>query len=91
MVNRGIVLFSCSLPVSANRISYQVAFAEIVKILQGAFGLSLFIPFSTFMLKALLRTDYICLLGAVFFLFCVKCSAISLGDNPAVIPVSRSI
>ncbi|MEI7236619.1 DMT family protein, partial [Pectobacterium brasiliense] len=55
---------------SANRISYQVAFTGIVKILQGAFGLSLFIPFSTFMLKEPRRTDYICLPGAVFFLYC---------------------
>ncbi|MFJ5363171.1 DMT family protein [Pectobacterium sp. CHL-2024] len=46
MVNRGIVLFACFLQVSANRISYQVAFAGIVKILQDAIGLSLFIPCS---------------------------------------------
>ncbi|WP_010283148.1 DMT family protein [Pectobacterium brasiliense] len=91
MNSRSIVLSECFLQVSANRISYQLACAGIVKILLDAIGLSLFIPFSMFMLKALLRTDYICLLGAVFFLFCVKCSAISLGDNPAVIPVSRSI
>nr|WP_052443588.1 DMT family protein [Pectobacterium brasiliense] len=66
------------MPVSANRISYQVAFAGIVKILQDAIGLSLFIPFSMFMfmfmfmfmLKEPRRTDYICLPGAVFFLYC---------------------
>ncbi|MFP9440379.1 DMT family protein [Pectobacterium brasiliense] len=77
--------------VSANRIGSQIAFAGILEILLDAIGLSLFIPFSMFMLKELLRTDYICLPGAVFFLFCVKCSAIRLGDNPAVIPVLRSI
>ncbi|WP_104213311.1 DMT family protein [Pectobacterium brasiliense] len=60
--------------VSANRIIYQVAFAGIVKILQDAIGLSLFIPFSMFMFMFMLkeprRTDYICLPGAVFFLYC---------------------
>ncbi|WP_265104184.1 DMT family protein [Pectobacterium brasiliense] len=56
--------------VSANRISYQVAFAGIVKILQDAIALSLFIPFSMFMLKEPRRTDYICLPGTVFFLYC---------------------
>ncbi|MEQ9843041.1 DMT family protein [Pectobacterium brasiliense] len=70
MVNRGIALFACFFQVSANRISYQVAFAGIVKILQGAIALSLFIPFSMFMLKEPHRTDYICLPGAVFFLYC---------------------
>ncbi|WP_324606827.1 DMT family protein [Pectobacterium brasiliense] len=70
MVNRGIVLFACFLQVSANGISYQVAFAGIVKILQDAIGLSLFIPFSMFMLKEPRRTDYICLPGTVFFLYC---------------------
>ncbi|MFJ5334971.1 MULTISPECIES: DMT family protein [Pectobacterium] len=45
MVNRGIALFACFFQVSANRISYQVAFAGIVKILQDAIDLSLLFLF----------------------------------------------
>lgn len=72
-VSWGIALFEYLLQVPANRISYEVASAGQLKIIQEVLSLSVFIPFSLFVLKEPFRLDYIwaglCLLGAVFFMF----------------------
>ena len=73
LIGGGIALFEYLLQVPANRIGYQVASAGQLKILQEVISLSVFIPFSMFILKEPFRTGYIwaglCLPGAVFFMF----------------------
>ncbi|MCD1127627.1 DMT family protein [Jinshanibacter sp. LJY008] len=73
LVSWGIALFEYLLQVPANRIGYEVASAGQLKIIQEAISLTVFIPFSMYILKEPFRTDYIwaglCLLGAVFFMF----------------------
>ncbi|WP_159567302.1 DMT family protein [Budvicia diplopodorum] len=73
LVSWGIALFEYLLQVPANRIGYQVASAGQLKIIQEVISLSVFIPFSMYILKEPFRTDYIwaglCLSGAVFFMF----------------------
>ncbi|MBC9129923.1 DMT family protein [Frischella sp. Ac13] len=73
LVSWGIALFEYLLQVPANRIGYQVASAGQLKIIQEVLSLSVFIPFSLFILKEPFKLDYIwaglCLLGAVFFMF----------------------
>lgn len=72
-ISRGIALFEYLLQVPANRISFQVATAGQLKIIQEVISLSVFIPFSIFILKEPFKTDFIwaglCLLDAVFFMF----------------------
>ncbi|AWH89163.1 MULTISPECIES: DMT family protein [Limnobaculum] len=73
LVSWGIALFEYLLQVPANRIGYEVASAGQLKIIQEVISLTVFIPFSMYILKEPFRTDYIwaglCLLGAVFFMF----------------------
>lgn len=72
-ISWGIALFEYLLQVPANRIGFQVATAGQLKIIQEVISLSVFIPFSIYILKEPFKTDYIwagfCLLGAVFFMF----------------------
>ena len=72
-ISWGFALFKYLLQVPANRIGFQVASAGQLKILQEVISLSVFIPFSVYILKESFKTDYIwaglCLLGAVFFMF----------------------
>lgn len=73
LVSWGIALFEYLLQVPANRIGYQVATAGQLKIIQEVLSLSVFIPFSLYVLKEPFKMDYVwaglCLLGAVFFMF----------------------
>jgi uncharacterized protein (DUF486 family) len=73
LVSWGIALFEYLLQVPANRIGYQVATAGQLKIIQEVLSLSVFIPFSMYILKEPFKMDYVwaglCLLGAVFFMF----------------------
>lgn len=73
LVSWGIALFEYLLQVPANRIGYQVASAGQLKIIQEVLSLSVFIPFSMYVLKEPFKMDYVwagfCLLGAVFFMF----------------------
>lgn len=73
LVSWGIALFEYLLQVPANRIGYTVATAGQLKIIQEVLSLTVFIPFSLFILKEPFKLDYIwaglCLLGAVFFMF----------------------
>ena len=68
-----LAFFEYLLQVPANRIGFQVASAGQLKIIQEVISLSVFIPFSIYILKEPFKTDYIwaglCLLGAVFFMF----------------------
>lgn len=73
LLSWGVALFEYLLQVPANRIGYDVATAGQLKIIQEVISLSVFIPFSIFILKEQFRWDYVwagvCLLGAVFFMF----------------------
>ena len=73
LISWAIALFEYLLQVPANRIGFQVASAGQLKIIQEVISLSVFIPFSIYILKEPFKTDYIwaglCLLGAVFFMF----------------------
>lgn len=73
LISWGIALFEYLIQVPANRIGYEVASAGQLKIIQEVISLTVFIPFSMYILKEPFRTDYIwaglCLLGAVFFMF----------------------
>lgn len=73
LISWGIALFEYLIQVPANRIGYEVASAGQLKIIQEVISLSVFIPFSMYILKEPFRTDYVwaglCLLGAVFFMF----------------------
>lgn len=73
LLSWGIALFEYLLQVPANRMGYQVATAGQLKILQEVISLSVFVPFSIYILKEPFKSDYIwaglCLLGAVFFMF----------------------
>lgn len=73
LISWGIALFEYLLQVPANRIGYEVASAGQLKIIQEVISLTVFIPFSMYILKEPFRTDYIwaglCLVGAVFFMF----------------------
>ncbi|WP_434777351.1 DMT family protein [Neisseria sp. Ec49-e6-T10] len=73
LISWGIALFEYLLQVPANRIGYQVASAGQLKVIQEVISLTVFIPFSMYILKEPFRSDYIwaglCLIGAVFFMF----------------------
>ncbi|WP_420916268.1 DMT family protein [Pectobacterium carotovorum] len=58
LISWGIALFEYLLQVPANRIGYQAASAAQLKILQAVISLSVFIPFSMFILKELFRIGY---------------------------------
>lgn len=73
LISWGIALFEYLLQVPANRIGYEVVSAAHLKIIQEVLSLTVFIPFSLFILKEPFRMDFVwaglCLLGAVFFMF----------------------
>lgn len=73
LISWGIALFEYLFQVPANRIGYQVVSAAHLKVIQEVISLSVFIPFSIYILKEPFKTDYLwaglCLLGAVFFMF----------------------
>jgi len=74
LVSWGIALFEYLLQVPANRIGHQAAMSVgQLKILQEVITLSVFVPFSYYVMKEKLTLDYLwaglCLLGAAFFLF----------------------
>ena len=69
----GIALFEYLIQVPANRIGFTQLNLGQLKILQEVITLAVFVPFSVFVLRQPLRTDFIwaglCLLGAVYFIF----------------------
>ena len=73
LISWGIALFEYLFQVPANRIGYQVVSAAHLKVIQEVISLSVFLPFSIFILKEPFKTDYLwaglCLIGAVFFMF----------------------
>jgi uncharacterized protein (DUF486 family) len=68
-----IALFEYLLQVPANRIGYSVLSVGQLKIIQEVITLSLFVPFSLHYLREPLKLDYLwaflCLIGAVYFVF----------------------
>jgi uncharacterized protein (DUF486 family) len=80
VVSWGIALFEYLIQVPANRIGHQVMDVGQLKILQEIVTLSVFVPFSFLYLKEQLRLDYLwaglCILGAAFFMFRRKISAV---------------
>lgn len=73
LISWGIALFEYLLQVPATRIGHQLMSVGRLKILQEVITLSVFVPFSIYVMKEKLTLDYLwaglCLLGAVFFLF----------------------
>ena len=69
----GIAFFEYTLQVPANRIGARVLSVPQLKIIQEVIALSVFIPFSIFVLKQKISMNYLwaclCVLGAVFFVF----------------------
>ena len=74
VVSWGIALFEYLLQVPANRIGYTQFNVGQLKILQEVITLSVFVPFAVFYLDKPLKWDYLwaglCMLGAVYFIFC---------------------
>jgi len=69
-----IALFEYLLQVPANRIGYRELSVSQLKIIQEVITLSVFVPFVVLYMRQPLKLDYLwaglCLLGAVYFLFC---------------------
>ena len=80
LVSWGIALFEYLLQVPANRTGFQLVSIGQLKILQEIITLSVFVPFAFYYLKEPLKLDYLwaalCILGAVFFMFRDKITAI---------------
>lgn len=73
LVSWGIALFEYLLMVPANRIGYGALSVGQLKIMQEVITLTVFVPFSVFVMQEPLKLDYLwaglCLLGAVYFIF----------------------
>jgi hypothetical protein len=68
-----IALFEYLIQVPANRIGFTILSLPQLKIIQEVVTLSVFVPFSIYYMKQPLKLDYLwaflCLLGAVYFIF----------------------
>jgi len=73
LLSWGIALFEYLLQVPANRIGYTAYSVDKLKIVQEVISLSVFLPFSMFVLHTPFKWDYVwagvCLIGAVYFIF----------------------
>ncbi len=73
LVSWGIALGEYLIQVPANRIGYTQLSLGQLKIMQEVITLSVFVPFSLFVMNQPLKLDYLwagfCMLGAVFFIF----------------------
>ncbi len=69
----GIALFEYLLQVPANRIGFTAMNLGQLKILQEVISLTIFIPFAIYYMKEPIKLDYLwaflCIMGAVFFIF----------------------
>jgi uncharacterized protein (DUF486 family) len=69
----GIALFEYMLQVPANRAGFGTLNLAQLKIAQEVITLSVFVPFSVFVMGQQIKWDYLyaglCLLGAVYFIF----------------------
>jgi uncharacterized protein len=72
-ISWGIALFEYLVQVPANRIGFTELTLPQLKILQEAISLTVFIPFSIFVMNQPMKLDFLyaglCLLGAVYFIF----------------------
>ena len=68
-----VALFEYLLQVPANRIGYTEMSLSQLKILQEVISLTVFLPFSIFIMKESFKWDYVwaalCIMGAVYFIF----------------------
>ena len=68
-----IAFFEYTLMVPANRLGFQKLSLPELKIIQEVITLSVFVPFSIFVMKQGFKMDFIwaglCLMGAVYFTF----------------------
>lgn len=73
IISWGIAFFEYIIMVPANRIGYGELNIAQLKIIQEVITLSVFIPFSYYVMQQPLKLDYLwaglCLLGAVYFIF----------------------
>jgi uncharacterized protein len=69
----GIAFFEYMLMVPANRIGFQALTLPQLKIVQEVVTLTVFVPFSVFVMRQNFKLDFLwaglCLLGAVYFTF----------------------
>ena len=74
LVSWGIAFFEYLLQVPANRIGFTQLNLGQLKILQEVITLSVFVPFAVFYMHQPLKLDYLwaalCVLAAVYFVFC---------------------
>lgn len=80
LVSWGIALVEYLFQVPANRVGYTFFNVGQLKILQEVITLTIFVPFAIFYLREPLKWDYLwaglCILGAVFFMFRDKLTAV---------------
>lgn len=73
VVSWGVALLEYLVMVPANRIGFTVFTLPQLKIIQEVITLSVFIPFSVYFMNQPFKLDYVwsflCMLGAVFFMF----------------------
>jgi uncharacterized protein (DUF486 family) len=73
LVSWGIALLEYIFMVPANRIGSQTLSLPQLKMLQEVITLSVFVPFSIFVMKQGVKLDYLwaclCIMGAVYFMF----------------------
>jgi len=73
LISWGIALFEYLIQVPANRIGYTQLSLPQLKIMQEVITLSVFVPFSIFVMGQPLKLDFLwaglCMTGAVYFIF----------------------
>ena len=73
IVSWGIALMEYMIQVPANRYGYTALNVVQLKVIQEVVALTVFAPFSVFMMNQPLKLDYLwsalCLIGAVYFAF----------------------
>ena len=73
LISWGIALFEYLIQVPANRIGYMQLSLPQLKIMQEVITLSVFVPFSIFVMGQPMKLDFlwagVCLTGAVYFVF----------------------
>jgi uncharacterized protein (DUF486 family) len=73
IVSWSIALFEYLIQVPANRLGFTALTLPQLKIIQEVVTLAVFVPFSVYYMKQPVKLDYVwaflCLLGAVYFIF----------------------
>ena len=85
LVSWGVALFEYLLQVPANRIGFTRFSLAQLKIIQEVVTLTVFVPFALYYMNQPLKLDYLwaslCILGAVYFIFCLLYTSPSPRDS----------